>query len=265
MSKKQKTAIQKFEPSTGDESYLVDAPEQWVMVNKLWSQARSSAYAAISTFIEMGELLVKLRDQFPGDNEFGKARKQYAPELSRNDAHRAMNMARNRDRFLIAPDKPTPSLSVFAELVNASDELVEEVITQTEETGKSPTVKEVRQKVKAEKPEPQTAEDFESEVSEKEDTVPDVEQEPEQPTLLEFMDMTAKARIKKLGKGPLDTERAHIIVGINPYYDGDQPMTLDLWTLIRHDYMNRIEADEFSDADAKRIEAALDFIDETIY
>jgi hypothetical protein len=265
MSQKQKESIQKFIPSSGQESYLIDAPEQWVQVNTLWSKARASAYEAVTTFVQMGELLLIMRDSMPGDLEFGKARKKYAPDLSRNDAFRAMNMARNKERFLIAPNTPVPSISVFAELVNASDELVEEILTETAETGKSPKVREVRERVKAEQPE--SAEDFESEVSTRDEPLPDVEQEDTspQPVLLDYFNMTVTARIKALKIRVLDMEKAHLVLGLNPYYDGDQPMVLDLFIMISHDYMDRIEANEFTQKDAKMIEDSLDFIRETCY
>ncbi|MDH3375382.1 MAG: hypothetical protein OEQ39_00225 [Gammaproteobacteria bacterium] len=229
-----KKAIAEFEPSTGSETYLAaDAPEQWLRVSNLWGDARHNASEAVRLFIEMGELLLILRDSMPGDLEFGKARKKYVPELSRNDAHRAMGMARNSERFFVAPGKPTPSVSVFAELIHASDDLVEEVIEKTADPKvKSPTVKEVRQKVKAE-----TVEDFEAEVSERAEPLSDIEQEDPEPVLADWFNMSILARIRKMRKAKrqIDHEVAHLVIGINPYYDGDMPLTVDLWALVRHE------------------------------
>ena len=175
-------AIKNFKPSTGDEPWLAktNVVDQWSLVTKAWSKSRLAAEEAVRIFMEMGDLLLVLREQYKGDNEFGKARKKYAPDLSRSDAHRAMGMARNKERFTLPEGKTTPSLSVFAELVNASDELVEEVISKTaDEDTKSPTVKEVRQEVKKEKAEKVSAEDFEADVAGTTSPSPEKPQEPQ--------------------------------------------------------------------------------------
>jgi hypothetical protein len=218
---------------------LVDAPEQWLKVSNLWDDARHSASEAVRLFVEMGDILLKLRDSMPGDQEFGKARKKYVPALSRNDAHRAMGMARNSERFLLPKGEPSPSISVFAEMVNASDELVAEVIAETQDPdAKTPTVKETRQRVKAE-----SAEDFEDQVSERDEPLPDDEQDEEfEPALTEWFNMSISARIKKCRKDKrqIDHEVAHLVLGINPYYDGDVPMSLEIWLHVKHEISTRM-------------------------
>lgn len=260
-----KKAIAEFEPSKGDETYLAvkDLPPEWGKVKAAWIESRRHAAVAVGIFMDMGDLLIELRKTYKGDLEFGKARKQFVPELSRNDAHRAMGMANNRERFTLPADKPNPSISVFAELVNASDDLVAEVVEATADPKtKTPTVKEVREKVKAEKPE--TAEDFEESIQGGDKPKPVADVEPSETEvdfvndvlLLDTVDRI-KALRKKYGKKGMDTHRALLVLGINPLFDGEIPMNERLF---------RTVGAAFADGDDNTIVAdALALIEESFY
>ncbi len=278
MARKQ---IKEFKPSAGNEKWMTSKiPEEWQQVKNTWADANNHAHKAVELFMNTGDLLLVLRESLPGDREFGTARREFVPELSRNDAYRAMGMARNRERFAIPEGSEIPSISVFAELINSSDELVEQVKEQVADPDvKSPTVKEVRKQVKAE-----SAADFEKAItgSENEQTVQpsgnwtetasiDVEQEEKpkkskpEPTLAEWFNMTVQARIKKLKKRQLDHEIAHIILGINPHYDGDCPMSIDLFLLIAHEYQRRWKDEGYTQAEQDKIQECIDIIREDCY
>jgi hypothetical protein len=257
-----KKAIQEFEPSTGEETYLSakDIPPEWSKIKMAWIDSRRHASIAVELFLEMGDMLIELRKTFKGDNEFGKARKKYVPELSRNDAWRAMQMAKNRERFTLPEGQPNPSISVFAEMVTASDDLVEAVVAETADPDtKTPTVKEVRERVKAE-----SAEDFEAEVSERDEPLPDVEQDEEpEPVLADWFNMTVLARIRKFRKAKrhVDHEVAHLVVGLNPYYDGNMPMSVEVWSLVRHEASKYLDPDQEPKFNGKEQDYLQDCID----
>ena len=234
-----KQIVDGFKPSKGDEGYLqVDTIKQdWEEVRSMWVESREFAHKAVSLFMDMGDILIKLRDGST-DPQFGKMRKVHVPELTRQDALRAMNLARNRDRFAI--EGPVPSISVMAELVNASDELVEEVLESTaSKDKKAPTVKEVREKVKAEQPEPETAEDFEDALvneDEHEEAFPEDFEESElldigplAQRVEEVLAMTHPNRVDVMSNEELDTFNAFLILGFNPLYDGDYPCSREVF------------------------------------
>ena len=237
---KSKEAVAKFEASDGTESYITGKapiPKEWDGVAEKWQISREHAKDAITLFVEIGDQLLPIREA-TDDTEFGKQRKLYAPQLSRNDARRAMRMAENRERFLGKPNRPKnmalPSLSVYAELFTASDALVEKVKDATADPDAvSPTVKEVREAVKAEKPE--TAEDFAASIVPPSEPI-DVEQiteadldAEEREQLLSIMNHPIKDRIKILREEELDTTTALVLCGLNPYYDGDTPCHIDVF------------------------------------
>ncbi len=227
-------SVSKFVPSTGKEKYIKPSSptEPWEEVKRMWVESRNLAASAVSLFMDMGDILIPLREQTT-DAKFGTLRKKYVPELSRQDAYRAMNMARNRERFRVDLDSPTPSLSVFAEMVNASDDLVKKVIEKTADPAeKTPTVKEVREEVKKEKP--TSVDDFEESViatvGDSED-VTDVDQVdlPPKKTNQEILAMSLAKRIAELGEEDLDTSSALLLIGLNPDYDGNYPCNIATW------------------------------------
>jgi hypothetical protein len=232
-----------FKPSTGEEGYLQGdkTKQEWEVVRAMWVESRDCAHRAVSLFMDMGDILIKLRDGST-DPQFGKMRKVHVPELTRQDALRAMNLARNRDRFTI--EGPTPSISVMAELVNASDKLVEEVLsdnrdakTSADKDKKAPTVKEVREKVKAEKPE--TAEEFADSMVDEEPDDEDLGALEHESELLDIgplaervetaLAMTHPQRVKLMAEEELDTFNAFLVLGFNPLYDGDYPCAREVF------------------------------------
>ena len=239
-----KGALEKFEGSTGDESYLQTAESQqgdWQRVRSMWEDSRKHAAVAMSIFMDMGDLLLTLREG-KTDPKFGKLRKVHVPELTRQDATRAMNLARNRDRFLI--EGPTPSISVMAELVHSSDELVEQVLEQNREAvtsadpeKKAPTVKEVRAAAKEEK-KPETAEEFTEsvvggmtdELLDEVDEPTDIDQSAPLATAVEeILEKPLTERIAMMGDEEMDTYNAFLVMGFNPLYDGDYPCSKEVF------------------------------------
>lgn len=251
MSQKQKKAVEKFEPSKGDESYITGVPRipaSWVKVNQKWNDCREHAQKALDTFMDMGDMLLVLREG-KTDAEFGEQRKKFCPTLSRQDARRAMRMAENRERFLPMPGEPQPSISVYAELFNASDELVQKVIDETADpNADTPTVKQVREAVKAE-----SAEEFEDQIQDKAEPI-DAEYEEvsdeEEPNVvdLSLLELTASERIQALDGAELDTESALLLCGFNPYFDGDWPCTKEVFMAACNAQM--YETDPVTEADA---------------
>lgn len=235
-------AVAAFTPSTGDESYMQASKgvetiaQDWEEIRSMWDESRKHADQAVSIFMNMGDLLLTLREG-KSDPVFGNLRKKYVPELSRQDATRAMNMARNRKRFPIKSTKLLPSISVFAELVNASDKLVEDTIDKTaNEDESTPTVKEVRQAVKKEKA-PESAEEFVVDLDdgiEEDETpeLPDVEHPPLAIWVEQMLEKTLTQRIAELREEEFDTVNALVILGLNPLYDGDYPCSRDVFLAV---------------------------------
>ncbi len=263
---KTKKALAEFEPSDGSESYITqipDMPDEWKGVADKWQEARYLAQGAIVLFVEIGELLLPLRAALT-DTEFGVQRKLYANQLSRQDARRAMRMAENKERFIWnQPDTMSlPSLSIYAELFTASDALVEEIQKDTADPEvKTPTVKEVRAKAEAEKPE--TAEEFEESIvppaeeltGDDPPSEEDLDAE-EREQLLSIMDMPTKERIKILSEEELDTLTALTLCGFNPYFDGGTPCNLLTFHMAINAQMYEMDVDtqtEILDVDEMRI------------
>lgn len=251
-----KKALDGFTPSTGNESYLQTgtADEKWVHVKELWSESRKHAEQAVEMFMDMGDILVVLREG-KSDPVFGNLRKKHCPELSRQDATRAMNMARNRTRFPTESTKALPSISVFAELIHSSDELVEEVIAKTADPEeKTPTVKEVRKAAKEEK-EPESAEEFANSLVDlndgiepddslvgdddlvEDDESTDIGQPPLAIWVEQMLEKPLKQRINELRDEEFDTVNALVLLGFNPLYDGDYPCTKQIFLLVISHYL----------------------------
>ena len=242
----QKEIVKSFKPSKGDESYLQSSKgletevEDWGRIQLMWAESRQHAEKAILIFMDIGDILLVLREG-KTDPVFGNLRTKYVPELSRQDATRAMNMARNRKRFPTKSKKTLPSISVFAELVNASDTLVEETIAKTADPEeKTPTVKEVREEVKKEK-EPESADEFENSIVDlddgiepdddlvEDDELPDVGQPPLAIWVEQMLEKPLTQRIAELREEELDTVTALVLLGFNPLHDGDYPCSREVF------------------------------------
>ena len=121
------------------------------IVDSLWKDAKSFLFhanqiadQAVVAYVKVGTTLLALRELYPGDKEFGQARKKEMPNLSAKWAGDLMRVARNSEVQGI----PHIGISVMKELAGADSEVIE-AVKEAASSGQPPTVKEVRAMVRA--------------------------------------------------------------------------------------------------------------------
>ena len=105
--------------------------------------------------IEVGRILLKARDEFKGDLEFGHWRQEHTPIGSRQTATKLMALARGHATGRLT-DKILDTLptSTIFELLSAPDSVMK-IVEEKIDNGETPSQKEVRKDVKeAKEPEP---------------------------------------------------------------------------------------------------------------
>ncbi len=116
-----------------------------VEINSEYAYGLSMAQKATETMLNVGRLLLKAREKFPGDKEFGQWRKKYI-DFSGSHVSRLMGVARE---FGEVQDSYLLPISTLAELLPASTKLKDEVIANAK-MGDKPSVRNVRKKVQEE-------------------------------------------------------------------------------------------------------------------
>lgn len=159
-------AIDKFVPSTGDESYITGSksivtnkaplaknaqleralPAMADEINAGYADGMMLAQKATKTMIEVGKMLNIARKQFSSDVKFGTWRKK-AIDFSQSHVQRLMQVA---TEFGDVPDAELLPVSTLGVLTNASDKLKTKVITDAK-NGKVTTRKDVTEQKKEEK------------------------------------------------------------------------------------------------------------------
>lgn len=116
-----------------------------VEINSEYAYGLSMAQKATETMLNVGRMLLKAREKFPGDKEFGQWRKKYI-DFSGSHVSRLMAVARE---FGEVQDSYLLPISTLAELLPASTKLKDEVIANAK-MGEKPSVRNVRKKVQGE-------------------------------------------------------------------------------------------------------------------
>lgn len=114
---------------------IVDIRTELAEVNRL-------AKMATPHYMKVADLLIKAREEFPGDKEFGRWRAEYLPEIKSNWAGRLMQI-RQDNRLQVEHLQDFP-ISVLAELTTADDKVVAETAAKAETAAETPTVSAVR-------------------------------------------------------------------------------------------------------------------------
>ena len=100
------------------------------------------AQQAVSTYMEVGLLLCEARDLHPGDLQFGQWRAKALPNVQAGWSTKLMQVA--RDKRLHGPEMKDFNISALAEMASAPDEVIQQLVDQSKEDGKPPTIKEIR-------------------------------------------------------------------------------------------------------------------------
>lgn len=132
---------------------IVPIAEMAKDINAKYEEGMGFAAKATECMMMAGAILLDARERFRGDLEFGKWRKKNI-KFSSSHVSRLMAVARE---FSGTPDAALLPMSTLAELLTASEDLKDEIISKAK-TGEKPTVKEVRSKVKEEKTPPEAME-----------------------------------------------------------------------------------------------------------
>jgi hypothetical protein len=144
-----KDSVKKFVPSTKEElasysdKYSKKLNEISTDINKTVEATQKTLAAAQ---MRVGRLLLDAREEFKGDLEFGRWRKDKTCIASSTNANRLMGIAKEfqNKKELVAAMSP----SALMELLPAAPEVIKEVEKIIEETGKAPSVRETREMVK---------------------------------------------------------------------------------------------------------------------
>lgn len=208
-----------FVPSTKEEianlgvnPKLVDLAED---INKTVADTIKKVAAAQ---MKVGRLLLDAREEFKGDSEFGKWRKENTVIASAAHANRLMGIAKefHNNKELVE----AMSTSALMELLPAPPEVVKKVEEQIKETGVAPSVRETRELVKeANEPDDATSHDKKEEpkmlnnrVGKKEDT------ESTEAVWQRIIDCASmKAKMDIIGEKDYGDEiNAYLLFGLDP-------------------------------------------------
>ena len=177
-------------------------------VNAAFLSANSLAEKAVAQYLEVGRLLTQARVYFEGDNEFGKWRK----ENTTISASWANKLMRAHGVYLDGPPAGL-GISALAEIAGASPELKESIEERAADSDtKTPSVRDIRQEVKEEQPEPKAMQ--ERKAAEK-----SAELSPTEKAQI-GIELSVALRMSAWEKSNKSMEEAFILLGLPPFFDG---------------------------------------------
>lgn len=210
--------------------------DRWIVARAAYDQANSLAVQAVNKYVEVGLHLVGLREQYPGDLEFGRARAHYMPDMSKSWASRLMKVA--RDPRLHTKELEKLSISHLVELSSKDDDHVARVEEAVSE-GSVPSVRSLR-----DGPEPGPATPIATPDSAPEDDPPEpAGRGPEDPgetpdgqkragwakdgareltqedMIADILQRPVEERIRWVEENPLGSPDYWIVLGLNPFFD----------------------------------------------
>ena len=148
-----KDAVQKFTPSTGNESYLSDPKKR---LTELADGIRATLAQSMTNMMLAGDKLVEARTIHKSDQAYGKWLKTEFPLLSTRYLHRIRAVAEDAKLRDGVKGKSPLAFSAICELLGAPEDVKDKVLADE----KPQTQKEVRKKVKEAKA-PDSAAEFE--------------------------------------------------------------------------------------------------------
>jgi hypothetical protein len=163
---KQPIAVKPAKPPVWAKNFDADGLDQLeklgTTIEAEFLNGNSLMRQSMESYVRAGMHLSEARLMFKGDKEFGQWRQHRLPSIKQQWARNLMQVADRFGERLLANDREDPIMmfpvSSLVEMVNATDDKVEEITGKAEVDGKPPKQKEVRRMVKDEDPPPQDPE-----------------------------------------------------------------------------------------------------------